>query len=504
MQVCEAVEQALASAEPFGDDGYILDRMRDGVMVRLEQLAPDLPAARELLDAVGRNADGDYRRLLCETTLRSAIGHAYKHLMSDAAPGLQLLRLTDCAAVMRAAARYVEGGGTDTPLQDGSLVALGPKAQHGWIWRDEHPDDTYGRAFRKLVMDRYGLLPSTPDAAGIALLQSGVRLLEELVPSLAPSALHHAHVVACLPDSTLFIGSGSRSDLPGMFLLQQSLGTPWWIAESLLHESIHSKLYDVTAADTLVRSDGGTRSAPIVIPWRPSRLSGANRFRAQHVLTTFHVYVHLALLSTVAEARAAELEATYGPLAGMTDSRRARARAGYLGHQLRAQPLCWDDLGATRQELADWLQSLLDMLDPAPAPDGSTLHLYLDLYRRETDQLEQNLAEPTDPLGARSAELSTLARQDVASTRAILGDLNADEHLAQLDDAVAGRTDAELARRYPQIRRIIETSLIGASLDGYRMSSSGAHDTAVGEMVGSASDALCALTAGIPAPVAHA
>jgi hypothetical protein len=348
------------------------------------------------------------------------------------------------------------------------------------------------------------LLPSTPDAAGIALLQSGVRLLEELVPSLAPSALHHAHVVACLPDSTLFIGSGSRSDLPGMFLLQQSLGTPWWIAESLLHESIHSKLYDVVLGHPLVRSGSGTESAPVVIPWRPSRLSGDNRFGARRVLAAFHVYVHLALLSTVAEARAAELEATYGPLAGMTDSRRARARARYLGHELRAQPLCWDDLGATRQELADWLQSLLDMLDPAPAPDGSTLHLYLDLYRRETDQLEQKLAEPTDPLGARSAELSTLARQDVASTRAILGDLNADEHLAQLDDAVAGRTDAELARRYPQIRRIIETSLIGASLDGYRMSSSGAHDTAVGEMVGSASDALCALTAGIPAPVAHA
>jgi len=288
------------------------------------------------------------------------------------------------------------------------------------------------------------------------------------------------------------------------FIRHSRLNSPWAVAESLLHESIHSKLYDMVVGHALVRSGSGTESAPIVIPWRPSRLSGDNRFGARRVLAAFHVYVHLALLSTVAEARAAELEATYGPLAGMTDSRRARARAGYLGHQLRAQPLCWDEIFTVGQGLADWLQSLLDMLDPAPAPDGSTLHLYLDLYRRETDQLEQNLAEPTDPLGARSAELSTLARQDVASTRAILGDLNADEHLAQLDDAVAGRTDAELARRYPQIRRIIETSLIGASLDGYRMSSSGAHDTAVGEMVGSASDALCALTAGIPAPVAHA
>jgi predicted O-methyltransferase YrrM len=504
MEVCEAVEQTMASAKPFGDDCYILDQMRDGVIQRLEQLAPDLPAAAELLDAVAHSPTGDNRRLFAETTLRSAIGHAYKHLTSGAPRGPRLLRLTDCTAIMRAAARYVEHGGTDTPLQDGSLVALGPKPHHGWIWRDEHPDDAYGRALRELVIERYGLLPSTPDAADIEMLQSGARLLEELLPSLAPSALHHAHLVACLPASRLFIGSGSRSDLPGMFFLRQSLGTPWWIAESLLHESIHSKLYDLVAGHSLVRSDDGTRSIPVVIPWRPSRLSGENRFRAQHALTAFHVYVHLALLSTVAERRAPELEATYGPLSGMIESHRARARARYLGRQLHAQPLCWEDLGAIRQQLADWLSSLLDMLDPAPPPDGSTLHLYLDLYHRETDQLEQALAEPTERLRTRSPELTALARQDVASTRAILRDLDADQQVAKLDAAVVGFADAELADSYPQIRRVVETCLIDASLDGYRMSLSGEHDAMVGEIVGSASDALFALSIGIPAPVAHA
>ncbi len=502
MEVCEAVEQAMASAKPFGDDCDILDQMRDRVIQRLEQLAPDLPAAGELLDAVAHSPTSDHRRLLCETTLRSAIGDAHKHLTSGASGGLQLLRLTDCSAIMRTAAGYVEHGGTDTPLQDGSLVPLGPKPHHGWIWRDEHPDDTYGRALRKLVIERYGVVPSTPDAGGIEMLQSGARLLEELLPSLAPSALHHAHVVACVPASKIFIGSESRSDLPGMFFFRQSLGTPWWIAEHLLHESLHSKLYDLVAGYTLVPSDGGTRSIPVVIPWRPSRLSGENRFRAQHVLTAFHVYVHLALLSTVAESRASELEATYGPFSGMIESHRARARARYLGRQLHAQPLCWDDLGTIRRELADWLQSLLDMLDPAPPPDGSIVHLYLDLYRRETDQLEQALAEPTEHLSTRSPELSALARQDVASTRAILRDLEAHQQLAKLDAAVVHST--ELGDSYPEIRRIVETCLIDASLDGYRMSLSGAHDAMVGEMVDNASDALFALTVGIPAPVAHA
>jgi predicted O-methyltransferase YrrM len=504
MEACETVQKAMASAKPFGDDRFILDQMRDRVIERLEQLTPDLPAAGELLDAVTRSPTGDHRRLLCETTLRSAIWHAHKHLALGAPRGPRLLRLTDCAAILRTAARYVEQGGTDTPLQDGSLVPLGHKAHHGWIWRDEHPDDIYGRALRELVIERYRVAPSTPDANTIETIQAGARLLEDLLPSLAPSALHHAHIVACVPTSKLFIGSGSRSDLAGMFFLRERLGSPWWVAEHLLHESIHLKLYDLVAGQTLGPADGGTSSGPVVIPWRPSRLSGGNRFDARRVLAAFHVYVHLALLATVAESRAPQLEATYGPLAGMVDSHRALARARYLGHQLRVQPLCWDDLGPIRRGLADWLHSLLDILDPDPPPDGSAVHLHLDLYHKETDELEQALSQPTEHLGARKEELSALARRDVASARAILRDLAAHRQLANLDMAVARFPDAELADGYPEIRRVVKTCLLGASVDGHRMSESGTHDALVGEMVHSASDALFALSTGIPAAVAHA
>ena len=61
-------------------------------------------------------------------------------------------------------------------------------------------------------------------------------------------------------------------------------------------------------------------------------------------------------------------------------------------------------------------------------------------------------------------------------------------------------TESEIAQGYPQIRRIIETSLLEASLDGYRMSESGEHDAKLAEMVEYASDALFALTNLIPAP----
>ena len=112
------------------------------------------------------------------------------------------------------------------------------------------------------------------------------------------------------------------------------------------------------------------------------------------MLAAFHVYLHLALLATVAEQRAAELAATYGPLSDMLDSRRALDRCGYLSRQLRAHPQCWESLGVRGQELAAWLQSLLDILDPEPAPDGAVVHLYLDRYHRETERVERMLADP--------------------------------------------------------------------------------------------------------------
>ena len=336
---------------------------------------PDLPAAGELLDAVAHSPTSDHRRLFCETTLRSAIGHAHKQLTSGIPRGLRPLGLTDCAAILRTAAVYVEHGGTDTPLQDGSLIPLGPKAHHGWIWRDEHTDDIYGRTLRKLLMERYRLLPTTPDTSGVETLQTGARLLEELLPSLAPSALHHAHVIACAPTAGVFTSSdsSSRPDLGGMFFLRQTLlSNPWRVAEHLLHESIHLKLYDFVVGDILTPSEGRFVERPVIVPWRPSRLCGDNRWHAGRVLAAFHVYVHLALLSTVAERRAPELEASYGPASGMVESDRARARARYLGHQLRAHASCWDRLGPAGQELVGL--AAVAARHPRPSPRAGWLH----------------------------------------------------------------------------------------------------------------------------------
>ncbi len=487
MRACYAVEQVLACEKPYGDDLHILDQSRDRLVRRLEHLAAHLPSAAELVRAVAASPACDHRRLFTETTLRSAIGHAHKQLTPGPQRGPQLLGLADCADIFTTAARYLRDGGTDTPLQDGTLIRLGPEPHHGWIWHDEHPNDTYGRALRTLISTRYRMLPGTPDAGATAMLTTGVQLLEELLPSLAPSALHHTHLIGCVPNSTAFFGSSSRPDLGGMLLLNESMESPWWVAEHVLHESMHLKLYDLLDGETLMPSGGAMSVArPVVTPWNPSMASGANFWHTWRVLAAFHVYVHMALLSTMAERRARELEPTYGPVTGMLDSDRARARARYLGHQLRTQELCWDELGPVGRGLAEWLQSALDTFDHAPAPDGSTLHLYLDLYRRETVRVEGLLADPSAPRD----ELTVLARQDISSTRGILRELNAHRELAAFE---AWITDAELPHDYPALRGIVEKCLLAASIDGYRMNESARHDAMVGDMVQSGSDTLFAL-----------
>jgi predicted O-methyltransferase YrrM len=496
------VENAMASQKPFGDPSYVQDQLQNCLLLRLERLTADLPAATDLLNAVAQNSTATTYKLFADPVLRCAIVHAHEQLASGAVSGL---RLADCSNVFLTAAEYLRAGGTDTPLQDGSLAALGPGEHMGWVWRDEHSDDVYGRAFRELVRERYLAVPSTPSEETLDQLSAGASLLNELLPTLAPSALQHARVISCVPQEGSFAGIGSSSQfhVGGVIFLNGNLGTAWWIAEHLLHESLHQKFYDFRHAHSLTQLDhveDGTR--PVISPWNPSRLVGGNWWNPLRVFAAFHVYVHLTLLSTVAEARHSELESTYGPFVGMLDSERARARARYLGRQLKA--LCWDTLDTAGYAYADWLHALLDVLDPAPPPDGSTLHLYLDLYRRETAFLHRTALETPEFWARHDDELAKLSRRELDTTRTLLSDLGNVDELRRFDAATAALPATTVAEHYASVRRYVEASLLAAYVDGCRIDYSGKHDAIVDELVGETSDKLFALTNGVPMPVAEA
>ncbi|MGW6404519.1 hypothetical protein [Streptomyces sp. NPDC055134] len=60
--------------------------------------------------------------------------------------------------------------------------------------------------------------------------------------------------------------------------------------------------------------------------WNIPGLDGNNRWNAHRAMAAFHVYVHLALLCSLAEQHAPRLRDIYGPLdapSPMTPSRKA-------------------------------------------------------------------------------------------------------------------------------------------------------------------------------------
>lgn len=107
--------------------------------------------------------------------------------------------------------------------------------------------------------------------------------------------------------------------------------------------------------------------------WNTPGLSASNSWDPHRSFAAFHVYVHLAYFCALAEERAPGLERAYGRLnvpPSMTDSSKAFARARYLGEKL--QSACWPELGLAGQKMVDWLFSILNAIDPIPAPVGPT------------------------------------------------------------------------------------------------------------------------------------
>lgn len=496
-EILDAIEEALTQHRVFGDSDYILDRFQECMELRLERISARLPIAQKLLDIFTRSRSASTGRVIGESVLRCAILHAHVQIETGQPFGLPL---SECERIFDVAVRHLERGRMETPLADGALRRLGPRSQHGWIWSDEHSSDAFGRSFRHLVTLNFGDdLPCTPSDEEIARLQAGAQLLEQLLPRLTPSVLGHAQLTACVPQTGVWKGktSSSQFNLGGTIFLSRSLGSPWWIAEHLLHEALHQKLYDLRHGHLLLELDYLREGAPSVwSPWNQRRLNDANHWEVPRVLAAFHVYVHLALLSLVIEQRAPELEGAYGVPRGITPIRKCLERAHYLGEKLRET--CWEQLGIAGKRLVEWLISALEILDPTPPPKGAFVHLCLDLYKKGAAQIASSLGEVGPASSSLAKRLLPLAQQEVDGLRRLLSVLDARSELHRFNAALANYRDDEWGSKFPELRHCITASITNVCTDGYRLNGSGAHDRLAGEMLEGADVALYSLIAEHP------
>lgn len=501
-------EQALVEHQTFGNSEYIRQQLEMSHKRRLQLIAPRLPSAGRLLEAFER-ADAYTRyRITGNTVIRCAVQLAHTQIETGNTHGLPLAQ---CERIFEETIRHLELGRSGTPFENGaaSLDCLGPQPYHGCVWTEDYPDDLFGRSFRLILNKEYGASLCTLDSHELASLRKGEQLLQDLLPSLARSALGHAHLVACFPDAGFWKGKVSSSQIRmggTIFLNRYILANPWCVAEHLLLESLHQKLYDFRHGHSLLEAEYTSADSPKVISiWNAAELTNSNHWDIHRAFAAFHVYVHLALLALVAEQRAGDLEPKYGPFRGMVESRKALERAHYLGEQLK--DVCWNQLGLAGKQLRDWLMSVLAFLRPSAPPHGAYIHLVFDLYQREANRIESVLNQNQAARSGFSRLLTPIANEEVENARGVLTAIEAEAELMAFDRALMTYREPELGMHFPAVRRLIAKTILDASPDGYRLAPRATAcdpDALVKQLVERGSERLYLLQENVPPAVAAA
>jgi hypothetical protein len=466
----ETIDRVLAEYRPFGNSSYIHEQLQYCYRHRLTKLSDALPVAGQLAAELDRADRYTAYRVVGDTAVRFSIDEQVRRrILTSTGFGAPL---DMCEGVLEETASFLAGTQRRGPLSLSEEPRLGGKPHHGWIWTNNRLNgDVFADAFHYVIKRNYGGQLCTPSPAEVAMLQQGAQLLTELLPLSSHSALSHTHIVGIFHSAGDWGGVASSSQFyvgGTIFLSSNLLRNPWSVAEYLFHESLHQKLYDFRHAHTLLAQDSAVdpdsseySSARLLSPWNSPKLDSSNLWDTHRAMAAFHVYVHLALLRTVAEQRESALEETYGPLQdAMTPTRAAFERAHYLGQGIQ-NSACWAELGRAGQLLVEWLTSILDALDPSPPPRDANVYLYVDRYLREAKSTEGQ--ETTPEL---SRQLAQLTEDEITSTCGLLDDMDG-KAAAHLRASIGGLATQAPDKRFAGVRRVIVDTLRRSSASDY-------------------------------------
>jgi hypothetical protein len=495
------IEEALADGEPFGDSGYILGRVRLHYEHRLEIVAEHTPAAAALLSAL-RTADPNHScRVIADPVVRTVIDDAVRHFRLDG----PVFPENELNTVLTFAKRNLEESKNVPPLAEGEvrdICCIRNRNVCPWIWSGHRSDnDVLGQIFGRTFEKYHGDLElRAVNESSQQMLLAGMALLQNLLPRLSRSALDHVQVISIIgPDSaSRHYTSFTDPRMPGaMFLSPSVLGNPWKVAEHLLHEALHLKFIDIEHTHSLLASDFDPANSPTIRPhWNRSHPLSVNEWPINRVLTVMHVYTSLALFfATIANDRSL-LDQVGGVLNPIKEGRRALDRARYLGEQLEQSI---SQLGFAGRCFVRWLRQMLDAIDPSPPLRDSYVHLLLDLYDREVEEIQrlsqrigkkENVAEAQRVTCARLAEMS---RNELECTDQVLAIVeenpflaarvrsNQNLHIASEEDGSS--LDAAVLR-FVSIRGSVSEILSGVPAEYYlKLRLANDHVSTAGEIV---------------------
>lgn len=441
-------DNVLASTRPFSDPTYIFECTMRKYVDRLKMLEPHLFAAREAREALIQATPLCQHRILGDAITRAAINQA----LSIVTFGQDATLLYEMNQIIALTASLLRSNGKIPVSQVGAKLpnSISVFGQPIWFWSNDRADDPASRLFSRLYekqeIGRSVLITPTPGERNS--VARGIQLLTEVLPELTKSVLHHVSLIClCDPPGNIGVGklhftSFTTILAPGTVFISRSLqSSVWHLAEAILHEALHAKLYDFQHTHSLFLTDDPELTKPVICAlWNRPIEEGDNCWPLNRSLFAFHVYVHLGVYFRALQSRLRALEASFGPCSYIdldVCARRALDRAHYLGHTIAR---CSNRLGAAGQALLIWLTNTLRDIDPSPPVPGAYLHLVLDLYQRETEQIVNNYLE--NQAFASSIPPRTVARLrcEIAVAQAIFAKLalavpapNIELHLQESD-----------------------------------------------------------------------
>jgi hypothetical protein len=368
------IERHLVGHQQFGASTSIVARASSIYRLHLEAMAQQLVSAARLAHTVGAMPGERQQRVLNDPLVRHAIGMAATGPGRDSLPPLSPVEL-----VLDAASEYLLGNRAHPPLESSVQpdFRITGKRHYAWLWNEGARDHVLCQRFETISNQVFATdLPNvsvkwiTPDADGLTTLSSAVQLLRELIPCLWENSLPHIQCLIALDhertgradQSAAGLRSVSDAQIPGsIFLSSDLLSDATETAETMLHESLHHKLYDIWLARMMFRDPSQGDRTPVTIHafWRSRDLP--RDWPVRRALAAFHVYVHLGLFFAALEQR--DRKRKLGDKASArVKGQTAIERAAYLGREL--QRVGGAELGPEGHRFTTWL---LDALAPLEA-----------------------------------------------------------------------------------------------------------------------------------------
>ena len=368
--------------------------------------------------------DGDRSRVLDHDVIdsplaRQQIGEALagrSRLVRSQLVGISALATTDCAAHDLQVASRPEANA----LLADALDDIGAE-----LWRrQETPDPP--RVLTATDGERF--------TSALAVLRDGVALARSISPELIEDLLAHIALVAILdPQRAGGLASGSSRTFPGLILLE-SPRSSIEVAEALVHEGAHEKLFDLGITHDLlpINSD---QYVPFHPPWAPE-----DRFWSlQRTLAACHAYACLAQFAQQATLTLGIRVAGPGSLLPM-----ASERSEIIGSWLLDKG---DYLGADAHTLLEGLlgrRPHTTVIPASPSPGSLTADYVIDTrlqIRRVVTSARVLIGIPAEP-----PQLYWVS-EDAATVLELLGNKPLDE----IADTLAHRWQVPLSAAHDRL-----------------------------------------------------